>query len=340
MARAFDPSQPVVVINARTRERHLVWAEIDSLAASPEDVTLLIRPGVNFDEGERYIVALRNLKGENGKTLAAPEGFRALPRPRPHDQPGRRGEARALRVALRHAGRGGHRPRLALPRVGLHRRERAQPLGARPHDPRRRVREARRHEPRRHEGRGRARPTFTIEEVTQNPEEQLALQGRGQVHGALLPQPAELRLGRDVHLPGGLAARAARDPPGQHDRGTLPVQHPEVRHHGGRVTAVALRARPARQPRRGEPGPAARLRPGAQLHLLRDRLGRDVLRGPSRHRREPRRDRRLPREGAARAAAQLRLRDRPDDPRGHVELPRARRPRAAGARQLPLLSGA
>ena len=76
MARAFDPSQPVVVINARTRERHLVWAEIDSTAAAPEDVTLLIRPGVNFDEGERYIVALRNLKGENGETLAASEGFR------------------------------------------------------------------------------------------------------------------------------------------------------------------------------------------------------------------------------------------------------------------------
>ena len=31
---------------------------------------------MNFDEGERYIVALRNLKGEDGQTLAAPEGFR------------------------------------------------------------------------------------------------------------------------------------------------------------------------------------------------------------------------------------------------------------------------
>jgi hypothetical protein len=76
MSKAFEPNQPVVVLNARTRERHLVWAEIDSTAASPEDVTLLIRPGVNFDEGERYIVALRNLKGEDGQTLAAPEGFR------------------------------------------------------------------------------------------------------------------------------------------------------------------------------------------------------------------------------------------------------------------------
>jgi hypothetical protein len=76
MAKAFEPDQPVVVVNAETRERHLIWAEIDSNPAAPEDVTLLIRPGVNFDEGTRYIVALRNLKGENGQTLAAPEGFR------------------------------------------------------------------------------------------------------------------------------------------------------------------------------------------------------------------------------------------------------------------------
>jgi hypothetical protein len=76
MSKAFEPNQPVVVLNARTRERHLVWAEIDSTAASPDDVTLLIRPGVNFDEGERYIVALRNLNGEDGQSLTAPEGFR------------------------------------------------------------------------------------------------------------------------------------------------------------------------------------------------------------------------------------------------------------------------
>ena len=76
MEQAFAPRQPVVVLNARTRERQLIWAEIDSNAADKKDVTFLIRPGVNFEEGERYIVALRNLKGEDGKTLKAPEGFR------------------------------------------------------------------------------------------------------------------------------------------------------------------------------------------------------------------------------------------------------------------------
>jgi hypothetical protein len=76
MARAFDSNQPVVVINARTGRRQLVWSEIDSNPQNRDDVTLLIRPGINFDEGGRYIVALRDLKDENGKTLAAPEAFR------------------------------------------------------------------------------------------------------------------------------------------------------------------------------------------------------------------------------------------------------------------------
>ena len=74
--RRSSPLQPAVVLNARTRERHLVWAEIDSSPETPEDQMLLIRPGVNFDEGQRYIVALRNLEGDNGEVISAPEGFR------------------------------------------------------------------------------------------------------------------------------------------------------------------------------------------------------------------------------------------------------------------------
>ena len=66
-----------MVINARTRKRQLIWAEIDSNPADPEDVTLIIRPGRNFDEGERYIVALRDLKRADGTTIAPREEFRA-----------------------------------------------------------------------------------------------------------------------------------------------------------------------------------------------------------------------------------------------------------------------
>ncbi|HEU0025140.1 MAG TPA: hypothetical protein VFQ12_10930 [Thermoleophilaceae bacterium] len=76
LARAYDKRQPVVVINARTRRRHLIWAELDSNATTPESTALLIHPGVNFREGERYIVALRNLKGADGEKLRAGRAFR------------------------------------------------------------------------------------------------------------------------------------------------------------------------------------------------------------------------------------------------------------------------
>jgi hypothetical protein len=62
--------------NARTGERHLIWAEIDSNPSAPADRVLIIRPGRNFDGGKRYMVALRYLKDESGKTLEAQRNFR------------------------------------------------------------------------------------------------------------------------------------------------------------------------------------------------------------------------------------------------------------------------
>ncbi|HEX2128102.1 MAG TPA: hypothetical protein VHF58_02685, partial [Solirubrobacterales bacterium] len=83
MGRYDDPNQPVVVIDAKTGERHPIWAEIDSNPIKapddgepdPEDVTLLIRPTVNFKEGHRYIVALRNLRDARGNRLPAQRVF-------------------------------------------------------------------------------------------------------------------------------------------------------------------------------------------------------------------------------------------------------------------------
>jgi hypothetical protein len=95
MARSFDRRQPVVVINARTRRRQLIWAELDAYAKRRRDVTLNIHPGANWREGERYIVALRRLRNARGRTLKARRDFRvyrdriptrspAIERRRPH----------------------------------------------------------------------------------------------------------------------------------------------------------------------------------------------------------------------------------------------------------------
>jgi hypothetical protein len=83
MSKAFKPSAPIVVIDAATHQRHLIWAELDSNAGSAANTTLLIHPGKNFVEGHRYIVALRSLKNASGTTLKAPSWFAKL---RDHQQ--------------------------------------------------------------------------------------------------------------------------------------------------------------------------------------------------------------------------------------------------------------
>lgn len=72
----LKPDAPVLVQNAKTGERHPVWAELDSRANGPDQTNLLIHPMVNLDPGTRYIVVLRNLKGAGGNPIPPPEGFR------------------------------------------------------------------------------------------------------------------------------------------------------------------------------------------------------------------------------------------------------------------------
>ncbi len=75
--RSFDPAQPIVVINASNLQRHLIWSEIDSNASTEANRALYVRPAVNFDEGGRYIVALRNLKDATGALIAPSADFLA-----------------------------------------------------------------------------------------------------------------------------------------------------------------------------------------------------------------------------------------------------------------------
>jgi hypothetical protein len=84
IGRYDDRDQPVVVIDAETGERQPIWSEIDSNPLldpddgepDPEDVNLLIRPAVNFEEGHRYIVALRNMREADGDVIQAQRPFR------------------------------------------------------------------------------------------------------------------------------------------------------------------------------------------------------------------------------------------------------------------------
>lgn len=74
------PNAPIVVIDASNpaRPRWPIWTEIDTSASSDSVRNLIIRPSVNFTEGHRYIVALRNLKDATGNPIPAPAAFAAF----------------------------------------------------------------------------------------------------------------------------------------------------------------------------------------------------------------------------------------------------------------------
>ncbi|HEX6460250.1 MAG TPA: hypothetical protein VF032_15120 [Thermoleophilaceae bacterium] len=76
VARSFDANQPVVVIDAATLKRRLIWSEVDANPAADTDRNLLIHPAVNWQEGHHYIVALRNLRDANGDPIQAQLPFR------------------------------------------------------------------------------------------------------------------------------------------------------------------------------------------------------------------------------------------------------------------------
>ncbi len=84
LSRYTNPEAPVVVLDAKTGQRHPIWVELDrseGLDGNPPavaDTTLLIRPAINFAEGHRYIAALRFLKDAAGATLKPQPAFAAL----------------------------------------------------------------------------------------------------------------------------------------------------------------------------------------------------------------------------------------------------------------------
>ncbi len=107
MARAYDRRQPAVLIDAETGRRQLIWAELDSLAAKPEDVNLILRPGRNLREGHRFIVALRRLRDADGRLLQPGTAFRLYRDRVVGDQPeieARRAHMEDVFARLRRAG--------------------------------------------------------------------------------------------------------------------------------------------------------------------------------------------------------------------------------------------
>jgi hypothetical protein len=77
-AESTTLTSTTLVIDAETGERipHLV--DIDSRTEDDERRALLLRPLVRLRERHRYVVVLQSLKGRDGATLSAPEGYLRL----------------------------------------------------------------------------------------------------------------------------------------------------------------------------------------------------------------------------------------------------------------------
>jgi hypothetical protein len=76
IGRSLDVNSPIVLLDADTGQRHPYWSELDANAENPQDQALLIHPAVNLEEGHRYVVALRHLRGADARVLPAERAFR------------------------------------------------------------------------------------------------------------------------------------------------------------------------------------------------------------------------------------------------------------------------
>jgi hypothetical protein len=77
LARALDPDAPVVMIDADTGEKQLIWVERDQSGPDPNQRPIMIRVGKNLPNGKRFIIALRNLRDGLGAAIPADPVFAA-----------------------------------------------------------------------------------------------------------------------------------------------------------------------------------------------------------------------------------------------------------------------
>jgi hypothetical protein len=78
IGRYTAANAPILIIDEQTGQRWPFWSELDMNAGTkPNDRLLIVRPAVNFLEGHRYLVALRNMKNTSGAVIPAGAQFAA-----------------------------------------------------------------------------------------------------------------------------------------------------------------------------------------------------------------------------------------------------------------------
>ena len=77
LARSLDDDSGSVVIDATAGERWPHWAELDANAPTDRRRGLFLRPGVNYPDGHRIVIGLRNLVDADGAPIEPTDAFRA-----------------------------------------------------------------------------------------------------------------------------------------------------------------------------------------------------------------------------------------------------------------------
>jgi hypothetical protein len=78
MGASLDRRSPIVLVDARTGARCPTWAELDVRDPNPATRLLVIHPARNLTEGDRYIVALRDLMTSAGTAIPPGPAFSAV----------------------------------------------------------------------------------------------------------------------------------------------------------------------------------------------------------------------------------------------------------------------
>ena len=69
---------PIMVIDEKTGQRQMIYAQLDANATSAATRNLMILPGSNWQDGHTYVVVLRDLRNAGGHLISAPAWFEKL----------------------------------------------------------------------------------------------------------------------------------------------------------------------------------------------------------------------------------------------------------------------
>jgi hypothetical protein len=78
IARSLEADSGSVIIDATTGELWPHWAELDANATDDARRGLFIRPAINYPEGHRIVIGLRNLVDSTGAPIEPTDAFRAF----------------------------------------------------------------------------------------------------------------------------------------------------------------------------------------------------------------------------------------------------------------------